>query len=79
VPPPASCTDHVTAVDCPPVVPVTVAVKVSEAPGVVAALLGARDTVMTGVAVTFTVATSGFDLPVTAAAMWNVPVDAGAL
>ena len=53
VPPAASCTDQVTAVDCPLLVPLTVAVNLTVEPLGVDAVLGEMDTAITsGVTVT---------------------------
>ncbi len=80
VPPPASCTDQVTAVDCNAVVPVTVAVNVSAPPGATDAGLGEIETAITGVGVTVTVAVPVFEVSATlVATTWYVPATAGAV
>jgi len=69
----------VTAVDWPAVVPVTVALNVSEPPVVVDALDGTMLTATTGAAPTTTVAVSDREGSATlVATTWKVPVAAGA-
>src|SRR5215468_11990032 len=62
VPPPASWTLQVTAVDWPAVVPLTVAVNETVPPVVVEAEGGEIETEMTGAAVTVTVAVLDFEV-----------------
>jgi hypothetical protein len=72
-----SCTDHVTAVGCPAVVPLTVAVNMKLALGAIARLGGKIDTATIGTA-TITVALSIFEVSATlVATMWKVPVEEG--
>ena len=74
LPPADSWTVQVTAVDWPAVVPVTVAVKAMVPPTTVLAGSGEIETVMTGVAVTVTVAVALFEGSATLfATTWNVP------
>ena len=78
VPPADSCTDQVTAVDWPPVVPVTVALKTTVPPAFVVAVAGAMETAMLGI--TVTVALACFELSATlVATTWKVPGVPGAV
>ena len=80
--PPAapSCTDQVTAPDCPLTVPVTVAVKDMVPPGLTEALAGDTETLITGGAVTVTVATADRVGSATlVATTWKVPAVPGAV
>jgi len=79
--PPAapSWIDQLTAVDWPPLVPVTEAVKLTVPPAGVEAEPGATETVMSGAAVTVTVAVEVFEVSATlVATTWNVPGAPGA-
>ena len=68
-----------TAMDCPVVVPVTVAVKAAVPPTRIVAAPGEIETATTGVAVTETLAVAVFEGSATVVATtWNVPVVAGA-
>jgi len=63
VPPlPPSRTDHATLVDCPSLVPLTVAVNVKLAPGATTKLVGKMNTEMTPRAPTVTTALSCFEV-----------------
>ena len=80
--PPAapSCTDQVTAVDWPPLVPETVAEKLMVPPVVTLALAGVTLTEIWAAAVTVTVAVAVFDGSATlVATTWNVPAEPGAV
>src|SRR6267143_4024145 len=83
VPPPSSCTDHVTAVDCPLPIPVTVAVNVTVPPGCADATLGETETAIgngIGNGSTVTVAASFFEgFATLVATTWYVPAVAGAV
>jgi hypothetical protein len=80
LPPPDSCTDQVTRVDWPELVPVTVAVKLTVPPVVVEALGGAMLTEIAAGWVTVTVAVALLVVSATlVATTWKVPADAGAV
>ncbi len=80
MPPPASWTDQVTAVDWPEVVPVTVAVKATVPPTRMVTGSGEMETVTTGFAVTTTVPVAFLVGSATlVATTWKVPLTLGAV
>ncbi len=79
-PGPPSCTDQVTAEDCPEASPVTVAVKLTVPPTLMVAGFGDTETVTTGVAFTCTTAAAfRVGSATLVATTWKVPLDAGAV
>src|SRR5512132_3847836 len=78
VPPPCSWTDHVTAVDSPGLVPVTVAVNEADAPTMTFALFGLTETTTEDWTVTVALARLVGSALLTATT-WKVPLDWGAV